>query len=282
MVDIAILLFLSSSCLLCFKDSGQFAGAQAAHNLVCANGTSGQQESEYKRARLAWPRVPGPIIHGVRCLCRQFRCAFFLFTTPGSSGGSGGTWIQADSCGAAAPEERVIEYGKKTSAADATHPVAPSEADTDHEDGGGQSQEHAEGELLWRGFGREPGAARPVRVGRNEIGKVVGGEEPVARTRRNQKIRKGPLNRQETCERRRAENCGLRPATPARDEAAEDIENKRGDDQQEREIRRDEMRDVLVDGAEFGRGRDELENLHERDMQERVGAGHDGCRPAIF
>ena len=51
---------------------------------------------------------------------------------------------------------------------------------------------------------------------------------------------------------------------------------------QQRKIRRNEMRDFLVDGAELWLGGHELQNPHKTQMHGGIGAGDDGGGPAIF
>ena len=136
--------------------------------------------------------------------------------------------------------------------------------------------------MSWAVFGGKPRVARPMGRGRNEVGKIVRGEKPIARGRRHQEVRKGPLNRKKTCEKSGAKNRGLLPAAPATSVAAHNIEDDGGNDKVKWKVGRDEVRNFLIDGAELWFGGDELQNPHKTQMHERVEAGYESSRPAIF
>ena len=157
------------------------------------------------------------------------------------------------------------DRGGVTLAAEAAHPLAPGEADAGHEDAGGEGEQQAESKLSWAGLRGKPGVAGPRRCGWNEVRQIVGCEKPVARGGGDQEVCKGPLNGQETRERGCAENGGLRPAVERGDVAPDDIEDDSGNDQEKWEIRRDEVRDFLIDRAELGLRGHQLQNPRRRN-----------------
>ena len=85
------------------------------------------------------------------------------------------------------------------------------------------------------------GGEKPIvhiqRVRRCEIFEVLRAEEPVARPRRHQEIRKGPLHRREDRQEDRARNQRLPPSAPIRRALPQQIQRQRRHNQQQREIR---------------------------------------------